>query len=183
VSRAFLSESDEAFMDDDVPETKDPLPPGVKNYMTPEGAGRLKNELADLVNGERPALLSKLSITVTEGGAPEKEGMLRDRRRLREIERRIEYLERMLDRLEVVDTGAQDPSRALFGAAVTVRENDGGKKMYRIVGIDESDPGSGRVSWISPVAKALIGKRVGDAVSVKLPKGDVKLEVVKIEYL
>jgi transcription elongation factor GreB len=185
VSRAFLSESDEAFMDDDVPETKDPLPPGVKNYMTPEGAGRLRKELAGLVNGERPGLLAKLSMTVTEGGAPEKEGMLRDRRRLREIERRIEYLERMIDRLEVVSPDAQDPSRALFGATVTVRDRDGGggEKTYRIVGIDESDPSRGRVSWISPVAKALIGKRVGDAASVKLPKGDVKLKVMKIEYL
>ena len=108
-------------MDDDVPETKDPLPPGVKNYMTPEGAGRLRKELAGLVNGER----------------------------------RIEYLERMLDRLEVVDPDAQDPSRALFGATVSVRDRDGGggKKAYRIVGIDESDPSRGRVSWISPVAR------------------------------
>lgn len=182
MSRAFLSESDEAFMDDDVPETKDPLPSGVKNYMTPEGAGRLREELAALVNGERPRLLTKLSQTVAEGGAPEKEGMLRDRRRLREIERRIEYVERMLDKLEVVDPGKQDPSRVLFGAAITVRENSGGQKTYRIVGIDESDPSRGRVSWVSPVAKALLGKRVGDAVSVKLPRGDSTLSIVKIEY-
>jgi transcription elongation factor GreB len=182
VSRAFLSESDDAFMEDDVPETKDPLPPGVKNYMTPEGAKRLKEELAGLLNGERPGLLTKLSQAVADGGAPEKEGMLRDRRRLREIERRIVYLERMLDKLEVVDPVKQDPSRALFGAAVTVREDGGGEKEYHIVGIDESDPGSGRVSWISPVAKALIGKRVGDTVTMRLPKGDSKLRIVRIEY-
>jgi transcription elongation factor GreB len=184
VSRAFLSESDESFMDDDVPETKVPLPQGVKNYMTAEGAGRLKEELAELVNGEHPRLLAKLSQTVADGGAPEREGMLRDRRRLREIERRIEYLERMLDRLEVVDPDAQDTSRALFGATVTVRDHDGGgERVYRIVGIDESDPSRGRVSWVSPVAKALIGKRVGDAVSAKLPMGDTKLKIIKIEYL
>ena len=185
MSRAFLSESDEAFMDDDVPETKDPLPPGLKNYMTPEGAARLREELAGLVNGERPGLLSKLSQTVAEGGVPEKEGMLRDRRRLREIERRIEYLERMLDKLEVVSPDTQDPSRALFGASITVLDLDGGggEKAFRIVGVDESDPSAGKVSWISPVAKALIGKRVGDTVSVKLPKGDSKLKIIKIEYL
>jgi transcription elongation factor GreB len=182
VSRAFLSESDEAFMDDDVPETKDPLPPGVKNYMTPEGAGRLRRELDGLVNAERPGLLTNLSRAVTEGGAPEKEGMLRDRRRLREIERRIEYIERMLDRLDVVDPDAQDPSRVLFGATVTVRDGAGGEKAYRIVGIDESEPSEGRVSWISPVAKALLGKRVGDAAAVALPKGIVNLKIVKIEY-
>jgi transcription elongation factor GreB len=184
VSRAFLSETDESFMDDDVPETKVPLPEGVKNYMTPEGAGRLKEELYGLASVERPEFLGKLSRTVTDGGAPEKEGLLRDRRRLREIERRIEYLERMLDRLEVVNPDAQDPSRALFGASVTVRDLDaGGEKAFRIVGIDESDPSAGKVSWISPVAKALIGKRVGDAVTVKLPMGDAKLKITKIEYL
>jgi transcription elongation factor GreB len=184
VSRAFLSETDESFMDDDVPETKVPLPEGVKNYMTPEGAGRLKAELAGLANVERPKLLVKLSRTVADGGVPEKEGLLRDRRRLREIERRVEYLERMLDRLEVVNPDAQDSSRALFGASVTVRDLDSGdEKTFRIVGIDESDPPAGMVSWISPVAKALIGRRVGDAVSVKLPMGNSKLEIMKIEYL
>jgi len=182
VSRAFLSESDDAFMEDDVPEVKLPLPPGVKNYMTPEGAERMGAELNELVSVTRPELLTQISQSVADGASLEKEAMLKRRRRLREVERRIEYLTRMADIVEVVDPEKQDPARVLFGAAVTVDEEGKGERVYRIVGLDESDPGSGRVSWVSPVAKALIGKRVGDAAVVKRPAGDAKMKVVKVEY-
>jgi transcription elongation factor GreB len=181
MSRAFVSDSQDEFRDQDVPEIRHPLPEGVKNYMTPEGASRMRGELSALER-ERAALAGALSSQVAGSAGPEKELLLNERRRLREIDRRARYLARMLDLLEVVDPGTQDPGRVLFGAWVTVLHQGGGEKRYRIVGVDESDPAAGLISWRSPLARALTGGRAGDRVRVKTPGGEQLLEIRGISY-
>lgn len=176
MSRAFVSDSQDEFRDQDVPVIRHPLPEGVKNYMTPEGALRMRGELSALER-ERASLAGALASQVAGSAGPEKERLLDERRRIREIDRRARYLARMLDVLEVVDPGAQDPGRVLFGAWVTVHHDGGGEKRYRIVGVDESDPAAGLVSWRSPLARALTGGRVGDRVRVKTPGGEQLLEI------
>ena len=197
MSRAFVSENDSQFEGEEVPALKIPLPAGARNYMTPEGAESMRAELEELVQGERPRLSARISRGVSApaagGEETDRDTLSRLRRRLREVERRIEYLTAMSARLEVVDPAAQDPQRVAFGAAVTVREVRGGNagsptgagadlERYRIVGVDESDPAKGTVSWISPLARALISARLGDTVTLALPDGERRLEIVAIEY-
>jgi transcription elongation factor GreB len=182
MSRAFVSESDSDFQDEDVPAIKIPLPRGAKNYMTPEGAGKLKSELDHLVHTERPKLIALLSRQVTGNDSTDRQTVDLSRRRLRQVERRIEYLSVMVGRLEVVDTADQNQEQVHFGAAVTVVDENGITTAYRIVGVDESEPESGWISWISPLARALIGARTGDVVTVTLPEQTVKLKIAKVGY-
>jgi transcription elongation factor GreB len=180
MSRAFVSESDSQFQEEDVPAIKIPLPPGGRNYMTPQGARAVQEELQQLAQQERPRLAAAVQ-RLTSGAEPGDQAELdRGRRRLREIDRRIEYLTRMMAVLEVVEPAEGSPERVVFGAVVTVREEDRGEREYRIVGVDESDPEKGRVSWISPVARALTGSRVGDQVVLRLPSGETRLQVLEI---
>jgi transcription elongation factor GreB len=181
MSRAFVSEADSQFQEEEVPPIKIPLPPGASNYMTPEGAGRLREELAALADGERPRVTASLARLVTPGAGPDREQLAAQRRRLREIDRRIEYLRAMLARLEVVDPARERADRVLFGATVTVEEPGSCSRKYRIVGVDESDPAAGRISWISPLGKALLGRREGERVRLKLPEGESSLLILKIE--
>jgi transcription elongation factor GreB len=157
VSRAFVDESASESREEGAPELKIPLPPGAKNYVTPEGARRLRAELAEL------------------GAAPLP--------RLREVERRIEYLTRMAAIMEVVIPGEKPPERVMFGAAVTVREEGQGERTWRIVGVEESDPARGWVSWVSPLARAMMGKKPGDTVKVALPAGESRLTIISIGYV
>jgi transcription elongation factor GreB len=154
MSRAFVDESASESREGDAPELKIPLPPGAKNYVTPEGAARTRAELDALLQAPQP--------------------------RLREAERRIQYLSRMTAIMEVVSPSPGPAARVAFGAAVTVRGQDGTQRVYRIVGVDESDPSRGLVSWVSPIARALMGKRPGDTVTVSLPAGQAALTVVSI---
>jgi transcription elongation factor GreB len=154
VSRAFVDESASESRESDAPELKIPLPPGAKNYVTPQGARQLRAELEGLQALAAP--------------------------RLREVDRRIEYLSRMRAIMEVVAPSTADPDRVVFGTTVTVREAGGTEKTYRIVGVDESDPSRGWVSWISPLARALVGKRRGEAALVKLPAGEERVTVTAI---
>jgi transcription elongation factor GreB len=190
VSRAFVSENESQFQEEEVPAPKIPLPPGARNYMTRAGAEAMRAELEGLVQNERPRLSAQLSRAVSAPAAggeesdPDTVGRLR--RRLREVERRIEYLTTMSARLEVVDASGQDPGRVAFGATVTVREagagSAGAAETYRIVGVDEADPATGAISWISPLARALISARLGDVVTLRLPDGERRLEVAAVEY-
>jgi transcription elongation factor GreB len=182
MSRAFVSESATQFQEEDVPPIKIPLPPGVKNYMTPEGAERVREELAALAGVERPRVAGTITRLLAPAAFLDRDELSEQRRRLREIDRRIEYLTTMLARIEVIDPLLQQADRVLFGATVTVEEQASQSKIYRIVGIDESDPSAGRISWISPVAKALLGRREGDPVVLKLPYGEKRLRIIKIEY-
>lgn len=181
MSRAFISESNNDFMDSDIPEVKYPLPEGTKNYMTPDGAERIKKELDELSRVRRPDLLARIASAVNaDGGGGER--VLNDRRKLRAVERRIEYLKKMIDTLVVVEPGILDKNHVHFGALVTVDEQNAGRKTYRIVGVDESDPEKGRISWHSPLARALTGRKTGETVIVHIPAGKMKLTIKRIEY-
>lgn len=180
MSRAFLSENQEDFQEDDIPELRYPLPPGVRNYMTPAGAEKTRAELSELT-AQRNQLSGRVARLVAADTA-ERERLAADRRRVRELENRIAYLARMLENGEVVDPARQEKDRVLFGARVTVDRDDGNQNTYRIVGVDESDPNRGSISWLSPVAKALTSKRVGDTVNLTLPTGPVAMTIVRIEY-
>jgi transcription elongation factor GreB len=154
VSRAFVDESASESRENDAPELKIPLPAGSKNYVTPQGAQRLRAELEQLLALKAP--------------------------RLREIERRIEYLSRMRAMMEVVPPSPAAPDRVVFGTTVIVKDAGGVEKTYRIVGVDESDPAKGWVSWISPLARALVGKRQGEPARVALPDGEEIVTVLSI---
>jgi transcription elongation factor GreB len=180
MSRAFVEENDDNV--EDVPAIKDPLPPGVKNYMTPEGAGKLRSELQELQGNAYPRLQQKLSHAVKQGDDLKDEAQANMRRRLRELERRIEYLKTMMEKLEVVHPGMQDPQEVHFGARVCLLENGSRKIWYHIVGIDESDPAVGRISWISPLARSLLSKKPGDTVTLQLPAGEKSYSILDIEY-
>ena len=166
MSKAFTKESDEGPGNEVPVEFKDPLPAGVKNYVTPEGAAALRAELSRLETEPRPKV-------GTDKAA---------RKRLEALERRIQFLRDRVANMTVVDPGSQDKDSVHFGATVTVADEEGNEKSYRIVGVDESDPASGRISWISPIARALISARVGDVVTLELPDGNAELEILQIDY-
>lgn len=182
MSRAFVSEEESEFQDDDLPALKIPLPPGAKNYMTPLGAEKLHSELNRLVRKERPRLAARLARLVSGSEGADRETMSRLRRRLRRNDRRIEYLNAMMARLEVVDPKEQNRERVAFGAVVHVEENRLDLREYKIVGVDESSPADGLISWISPVARALIGARVGENVQLQLPGGETELKILRVRY-
>ena len=183
MSRAFVDESDSQYQDEEVPEIKIPLPPGAANYMTPAGAERLRAELAALRGEERPRAAGAVTRLSASGAATDRDELAVQRRRLRELDRRIEYLQRMLGRIEVVDPRGQSGDRVLFGARVTVQQEDGVQRVYRIVGVDEADPAAGQVSWVAPLAKALLGRRPGERTVLRLPDGEQRLRVLAVEYL
>ena len=180
MSKAFTKESDEGPFDEVIPEPKDLLPPGVKNYVTPEGAEALRTELTRLEDVLRPQVAGKKG----RGGTKSAEGKsLSPRNRLAAIDRRIQFLRDRIASMVVVDPKSQDPDSIHFGATVTVADPEGNEKIYKIVGVDESEPGEGKISFISPIAKALISAREGDVVRLELPQGDTELEVLEIEYV
>jgi transcription elongation factor GreB len=181
VSRAFTSEDDQD-RDEDVPEIRIPLPEGARNYMTPAGAEKLQAELGKLVNSVRPKLVAAVARTTAGSGTTDTDALRQERRSLRKVDRRIEYLNRMMAIGEIIDPAEQATDRVVFGATVTVSDQHNDQRTYQIVGVDESDPEIGKVSWISPVAKALTGTRLGEEVKVVLPGGESRLRVTKIEF-
>ena len=158
------------------------VPEGAKNYITPAGHARLKSELKSLVEGERPELIKTVAWAAANGDRSENADYLYGKKRLREIERRIRFLMKRLEAAEVVDPRDQDQERVFFGATVTYADASGRKHAVSIVGTDEVDPARGRVSWVSPVARALLKARAGDAVTLRTPAGDERLEVLEIRY-
>ncbi len=174
MSKAFTKESDDA-LPEVLPVRELPLPAGVPNYMTPSGAQRLRDELQRLVDLERPSALRDVN-------ADDESQRAAARAALPEIERRILELRERLDRAEVVDPSRQDSALVRFGATVTVSDGEGREHRYRIVGVDETDARRGWISWVSPLAKALLGHGNGDAVTVRSPRRDEELEIVGIVY-
>ena len=172
MARAFTKESDHEDLDDPIPEPIDVLPPGVKNYITADGATRLKEQLDALVHKERPRAL--------EAAGPK--GDPARKKKQRQLDRQIQLLGNRIANFEIIDPAKQRTDRVSFGARVTVCDEEGIEKCYQICGVDETDPDNGKISWISPIAKALRSREVGDEVSLQLPRGKVSLEVVKIEY-
>lgn len=154
-----------------------------KNYITPEGFERLKEELRILLYEERPKIVQVVQWAAGNGDRSENGDYIYGKRRLREIDRRIHYLNARMDTIEVVDPKRHSGSnQILFGAWVRVVNSDGNEKRYRIVGIDEVDVDRGAISWISPVGRALLGKKKGDNVIVVLPKGEEELEILGFTY-
>ena len=158
------------------------MPPGPKNYITPAGHARLKSELKALVEVERPELVKTVAWAASNGDRSENADYLYGKKRLREVERRMRFLMKRLEIAEVVDPRDQGQDRAFFGATVTYRDSGGGEHTVSIVGTDEVDPARGRVSWVSPIARALLKSREGDAVTLNTPAGEEALEVVEIRY-
>jgi transcription elongation factor GreB len=192
MNKAFTKESDH---DDEDQDTGTPARPadaalgkssfaaGVKNYITPAGYKRLKDEALNLLDKERPELVKVVQWAASNGDRSENADYIYGKRRLREIDRRIRFLTKRLDAAIVVDPANREASdQVFFGATITLANNAGEEKTYSIVGIDEADVSRGRISWISPLAKALIKAREGDRVTVKTPVGDESLDIVSVEY-
>lgn len=184
MSKAFTKE-DDGGLDDDldgVEESDNSLNvPGGKNYITPPGFQRLRAELSNLLNVERPKLCETIAWAASNGDRSENADYIYGKRRLREIDRRIRFLTKRLEAAEVVDPTKQPKDKVLFGAKVTVEDEEGEKKTYQIVGVDETDAKNGQISWTSPVGKALLQGKVGDSVVLNTPKGEHELEILKIE--
>jgi len=185
MSKAFTNEETEVE-DDDGPDDGPPLPTGSRNYMTPGGFARLKSELDHLVASERPSLVATVSWAAGNGDRSENGDYIYGKKRLREIDRRIRFLVRRLDQAEVVDPAARrdddNDDQVFFGATVLVRDDAGATRKISIVGVDEIDVARGYVSWVSPIARALLKSREGDVVSVQTPAGAEALEVVDVRY-
>ena len=162
---------------------EDELPRGEKRYITRAGAERLHAELVRLLKVERPKVTAEVSAAAAQGDRSENAEYTYGKKRLREIDRRLRFLQRRLDTCTVVDPAEQrDRERIYFGATVTLEDEEGRRSTYQLVGPDELNARGGRVSVDSPVGRALVGRRKGDVVSVIRPKGEVELEVVEIRY-
>jgi len=185
MNKAFVKESDDADDDEDLQGADAPElgGAGARNYITPVGHARLKTELLHLLDVERPEVVRIVSWAASNGDRSENGDYLYGKKRLREIDRRIRFLTRRLDRAEVVDPLQQAGNdQIFFGATVTYLQSDGVERTVRIVGIDEVDPLNGQISWISPVARALIKAREGDSVALQTPAGKLELEILAVSY-
>jgi transcription elongation factor GreB len=153
-----------------------------KSYITPDGAKKLRTELEQLWTKERPRVTQEVADAAAQGDRSENAEYIYGKRRLREIDRRVRFLSKRLDQVTVVTEPPSDANRAFFGAWVTLEDEDGETVTYRIVGPDESDVDKGWISMEAPVAKALLGKRDGDDIMVRRPKGDITYTIVGIQY-
>ncbi len=153
-----------------------------KNYITAKGADNLRAELRKLLYEDRPEVVRVVSWAASNGDRSENGDYIYGKRKMREIDRRIRFLQKRLDKAEVVDPLKQPKDRVLFGANVEISNEEGELKKYRIVGIDETEVSNGLISWISPVAKALLNSKVGDEVTVRTPKGEQAWVIEKVEY-
>jgi len=181
MSKAFTKESDQD--DDDEAGGLPPLPPGGKNYITRPGYDRLRAELFQLMDEERPKIVEIVHWAASNGDRSENGDYLYGKKRLREIDRRIRFLTRRLEIAEVVDPSLHHGNdQVFFGATVTYADEQGQEITVTIMGVDEADSASGQISWISPVARALIKSRVGDVVKLAVPGGLQELEVLEVRY-
>ncbi|WP_292981420.1 transcription elongation factor GreB [Nitrosomonas sp.] len=179
MSKAFVKENDNEDELDDAPQPQQ----GGKNYMTPRGYARLKEEFDRLWKVERPEVVKIVSWAASNGDRSENGDYVYGKRRLREIDRRLRFLSRRLDNAEIIDPERRgECDQVFFGATVTVCNQHGEEHTYSIVGIDEAEPGRGWISWISPLARCLLKAHEGDVVSLQTPGGLEELEVVEIRY-
>lgn len=180
MSKAFTKESEG---DDDEPlGAEGAVPEDFKNYVTPVGFKRLNDELKRLWKEDRPKLVETIAWAASNGDRSENGDYIYGKRKLREIDRRIRFLSKRIDSAVVVDNAGKDHEKIYFGATVTVADESGGEQTVSIVGIDEIDPGRGRVSWMSPIATALLKGTVGDVVTLRTPRGPRELEIIDIRY-
>lgn len=182
MNKAFVKESD-GDDDDDLGGGLPPIPPGAKNYITPQGYQRIREELLQLIDVERPEVVKVVHWAASNGDRSENGDYIYGKRRLREIDRRIRFLTKRLDLAEVVDPSVHHGSdQVFFGATVSYVNAAGEEHTVTIVGIDELDPLRGRISWVSPVARALTKAREGDVVTLRTPAGDDELEIISVQY-
>jgi transcription elongation factor GreB len=182
MSKAFTRENEDEV---DLEEADEPipLPDGAKNYMTPHGWRRMRDELTHLVKVDRPQVTNVVSWAAKNGDRSENADYQYGKKRLREIDRRIRYLTKRLENAEVVDPATREETdQVYFAATVTYATREGGETTIHIVGLDETDLGKGYISWISPVARALIKAREGDTVAVVTPGGREELEILEVRY-
>ncbi|HSG24085.1 MAG TPA: transcription elongation factor GreB [Azonexus sp.] len=181
MSKAFVREVDGD--DEEGLEVSLSLPSGTRNYISPAGHARLKSEQEQLVKRERPHIVEIVSWAASNGDRSENGDYIYGKRRLREIDRRIRFLTKRLDIAEIVDPLRQGGNdQVFFGATVTIAELDGVENTYTIVGVDETDAARGRISWVSPLARAVIKSREGDTVRFQSPLGIREIEVVEVVY-
>lgn len=181
MNKAFVRESEGDDNEELQPALR--IPPGTRNYITPAGHARLKAELEHLVKRERPHVVEIVAWAASNGDRSENGDYIYGKRRLREIDRRIRFLTKRLDIAEIVDPLRQgENDQVFFGATVTVADAEGAENTYTIVGIDEADASRGRISWISPLARALIKAREGDSIRFLSPLGIREIDIVEVRY-
>ena len=183
MSKAFTRESDTQDDDDDEAIVESALPAGAKNYITPAGFDRLRGELLGLIDDERPKVVEAVHWAAKNGDRSENGDYIYGKKRLREIDRRIRFLTRRLEIAEVVDPSVHHGrDQVFFGATVTYGDEAGDERTITIRGIDEADSAQGEVSWIAPIARALLKAREGDVVKLALPGGVQEIEVLEVRY-
>ena len=180
MNKAFVTEGG----DDDDPDgvVESPLPQGAKNYITPAGYARLRAELMHLLDTDRPEVVRTVSWAASNGDRSENGDYLYGKKRLREIDRRIRFLTKRLDIAEVVDASLHAGSdQVFFGATVDYATGDR-EQTITIVGVDEAEPLEGHISWVAPIARALVKAREGDVVTLRTPGGVEEIEVLQVRY-
>lgn len=179
MSKAFTKETDAQ----EEPEDEKPLPKGIRNYMTPLGLRSLQEELRKLLREERPKVVEVVAWAAGNGDRSENGDYIYGKKRLREIDRRIRYLTKSIESAEVVNPAQQQAlDQVFFGAQVTYVREDATEITVKLVGVDEANLKENKISWISPVAKALMKARVGDSVELRTPAGPETIEVLFISY-
>jgi transcription elongation factor GreB len=183
MNKAFVKEPTNDADDDDGDLALPALPAGAKNYITPAGYARLRSELITLLDDERPKVVEAVSWAAKNGDRSENGDYLYGKKRLREIDRRIRFLTKRLDVAEVADPSVHHGSdQVFFGATVTYANEAGGERSVTIMGVDEADNLAGEVSWVSPIARALLKARVGDEVTLITPQGPQRIDVLAVSY-
>jgi transcription elongation factor GreB len=186
MSKAFTKEGNGEDLELDLNAKEDDSPndplAGKKNYITPQGAEKLRTELKHLLNDERPELVKVIQWAASNGDRSENADYIYGKRRLREIDRRIRFLSKRLELAEIIDPLNQHSDKILFGATVTVLDEAGKTKRFSIVGVDETNVKDGLISWVSPVGKDLLQAKKGDTVTIRSPKGEEDWEIQTVEY-
>ena len=180
MSKAFTKENDDSIE----PDLPDLFLPGIKNYMTPSGFATLQTELRDLFSNIRPEIVKVVSWAASNGDRSENGDYIYGKKRLREIDRRIRYLTKQLKSAEIVDPNLQAGlTQIFFGATVQYISENGASHSIQIVGLDEADVSIGKISWLSPLARALLKARIGDSVTLRVEDEDHTLTVTNISYI
>jgi transcription elongation factor GreB len=180
MNKAFTKESDDSDDDD----LQLPLvPSGGKNYITPEGYARIRGELLNLIDNERPKVVEIVHWAASNGDRSENGDYIYGKKRLREIDRRIRFLTKRLEIMEVSDPAVHHGSdQIFFGASVTYIDDAGVQRTVTILGIDEADSSQAQVSWVSPIARTLLKARIGDVLQLVTPAGNIEIEVLSVQY-
>lgn len=183
MNKAFTKETDADAEDDGPDATASPLPGGAKNYMTPQGFARLRDEWLVLMDVERPRVVEAVHWAAKNGDRSENGDYLYGKKRLREIDRRIRFLGKRLEIAEVTDPSVHHGSdQVFFGATVRYVDETGDERSVTILGVDEADSTQAQVSWISPIARSLLKSREGDVVKLATPGGTHEIEILSVSY-